>query len=793
MRVKDVSAISTYAESGLTTAQVKQAQERGESNRMNTRSSRSFKAILRTNLLTIFNAILVSCMVVVLLVGQWQDAVFGVVMVANILIGTGSELRAKRTLDKLAILQSPKTVVVRDGKAQEVPSSDVVTQDVICLNAGDQVVADGEVRHGAGLRVDESMLTGESVPVAKQAGDSLMSGTTIVAGNGVFQATAVGRDAYAGQLTAEAKQFTRARSEIAEGIDRVLKWISWVIVPMVCLLVWSQLRSAEGVSWQHAVVLAIAGVVGMIPQGLVLLTSMNFALASAQLARQNVLVQELNAVEVLARVDRLCLDKTGTLTTGTMTVTEMNHYVDDDQAGRRALAYLVSDGGNDTARAVKSALEDVSPSDPDRYVAFDSSRKWSAMLDPEGTWFFGAPEILLKQARGEAAQQAREQVDECAKQGARVVCLVHSKQPLNEDEPELADDLAPVLLVVLQEEIRSDAEETLQYFREQEVGLKVISGDNPTTVGALAQRVKLCGDRQVRTFDAREFPQDEAEARRVCQDYDVFGRVTPDVKRKMVKALQADGHTVAMTGDGVNDVLALKAADLGIAMGSGTTATKAVAKVVLVDGKFSKLPGVVAQGRRIIANMERVSSLFLTKTFYVAAISAVVALMAWRFPFLPRQMTIISSLTIGIPSFFLALAPNKRRYTPGFLQRTLALAVPSAVVIGITALVIYRLCGETREESSTAATLAVVIGGLYLLGILSRPLVPWRIALLTTMAGLAVVTVMTPMLRTFFALQWPSGWTWLIIALAGIVQALLLEGIHRTHDRAYGTVTRIVR
>lgn len=797
---------------GLSLAEVETAIQRGEVNEVNDRTSRPISTIIRANIFTLFNAILASAMAVVLLIGDWKDAVFGMVMIINALIGIISETRAKRTLDKLSILQSPRSVVVRGGERDTIPSAEVVLGDTVYLCLGDQVPADGEVISSAGLRVDESMLTGEAVPVRKSSGDVIMSGTAVVAGEGYMRTTAVGADSYAQQLTSQAKRFKQARSEIADGINLVLRWISWVIIPVVIILVWSQVSGDEGTHWRHAVVLAIAGVVGMIPQGLVLLTSLNFALAAATLARRNVLVQELNAVEVLARVDRLCLDKTGTLTSGAITfrgfipVHENACAEGSDEVGQlltkaqqidadtaAVLATLVGDKTNETAAATAKALETVEAADSDLVVPFDSGRKWSAMQNRSGVWYFGAPEIITAHAdnRNDAMKAAQAQAED----GARVVCLARSASAaLDEDDPQLASDTQAYLLVVLEEEIRSDAAETMEYFQRQGVVAKVISGDNPATVATIARRVGLTpvNGQEIQWCDARDLPDDADQLRDKIREIDVFGRVTPEAKRAMVHALQADGHTVAMTGDGVNDVLALKDADLGIAMGSGATATKAVAKVVLVDGKFSKLPSVVSEGRRIIANMERVGALFLTKTFYSSILAVIVAVAMWRYPFLPRHLTMIGSLTIGIPAFFLALAPNHRRYRPGFLARTLWLAGPAGIILAVASLVTHRLTIANPTMASTAATLTIIGGGIYLLSILSRPLVPWRIALLSTMAGLAVMIVFFPPLRRFFALAWPTPSIWIAIAVASAITWSLLEGLYRYHQHRFGAATRMI-
>ena len=808
-----MSATQDMIERGLTSSEVALARAEGMTNEVEQATSRTILQIVRANVLTLFNAILTACVVVVLLVGHFQDAVFAIVMVTNALIGIVSESRAKRTLDQLTILNAPRSIVIRDGEECEIPAAEIVRGDVIRLLHGDQVPADGDVLDSHMLKIDESMLTGESVPVHKNAGDTVMSGTAVVAGSGTIRATAVGYEAYAQQLTVQARRFTRTRSDIAEGINTILKWISWVIIPVVALLVYSQLHAGTQSSWQHALVLAVAGVVGMIPQGLVLLTSLNFALAAAKLARDNVLVQELNAVEVLARVDRLCLDKTGTLTSGAIAPrTVIDCTVDLDQAHDnadntlrlRAIAAteaLVADAHNDTARAtahaikqfscelIKSAAtpDNIEPLSVGALIPFDSTRKYSALVEERAgsptTWFFGAPEIVT--AGVSNANEVTRQVRSLAEEGARVVALSMAEgYRADLDNPVIPSGHRAVFLVVLEEEIRPDAHETLAFFTEQGVVAKVISGDNPTTVGAIAARVGLIPEEgnALRVVDARELPTDVDALRPLTARYDVYGRVTPEVKRALVHALQAEGHTVAMTGDGVNDVLALKDADLGIAMGSGAPATKAVAKIVLVDQQFSTLPNVVAHGRRIMANMERVSSLFLTKTFLSAILAISVSVMAWKYPFLPRHLTLIGSLTIGIPSFFLALAPNRRRYRPGFLARTLALAIPTGTTLAAVALIGANIVAN-QAMASTVATISVTFCGIYLLSILSRPLVAWRAALLASMSALAVLVLLLPAGRTFFALEWPGAGEWRLILVLSAVAAIVMETLYRIQRR----------
>ena len=781
-----VTEVASTDERGLSTDEVFERMSRGAVNRVKDRTSRSVVSIVRENVFTLFNAIIVGASIIVLLFGDLRDGIFGGVMVINAVIGIMSELRAKRTLDSLAIVDAPQASVLRNGEVSVIPARDVVLDDVIELALGDQVSVDGTVLASAGLEIDESLLTGESRPVKKKESDQLLAGTSVVAGSGRMIATAVGERVYAQGLSEQARAFTRTISEIQVSINRVLQVVSVMLLPIVALTFYSQNRIAGGLGgdWREALVLSVASVIGMIPQGLVLLTSMNFAIGSATLARRGVLVQELPAVEVLARVDCLCLDKTGTLTTGGIRVRQIDVISGDEALIRRALATASSDRTNATAQAIWSFLdEDALAGAQARAqwnVPFSSARKWSAWGTDCESWILGAPEIVIDEAvAGNAA--LLERVGGFASSGARVVALVRADSAVVDDELPEAREVAAI--VVLEEDLREDAAETLDYFRSQGVHVRVISGDNPTTVGALAAQAGLTAPdgMPARLMDARDLPEDLSSEAFIdaIEKHDVFGRVTPEQKRAMVSALQAREHCVAMTGDGVNDALALKDADLGIAMGNGTQATKAVAQIVLVDSKFSVLPGVLSEGRRIIANMERVSSLFLAKTTYAAVLVIVTALVGWRYPFLPRQFSYIDSLTIGIPAFFLALWPNPRRYVPGFLKRTLSLAMPTGVILAAAALTAFGIADGPQDRESTAAILSLMLGAIWLLVITSRPLSLWKWVLLVAVTSATVGGVLIPPVRHFFSTVAPTTHEWLLILCVGAGAALLIEVAQR--------------
>ena len=838
-----------YLAQGLSFKQVAHARAADETNEFDNSSSRSIVAILRANVFTIFNAILASAVVVVLAVGSWQDAVFGFVLLLNTLTGTIAELRAKRALDNLAVLAAPTAHVIRDGEAKDIEVSQVVLGELLELRSGDQVPADGQVLSSNGCEIDESILTGESVAVRKHENDQVLSGTTVIGGSARIRVTAVGEHSYANRLAMEARKYSVVTSELQEGTNRVLTWISWVIVPMTLLLLWSQLRVAGGISgsldsgqWKAAVVLAVAGVVGMVPQGLVLLTSVNFAAAAMTLARRKVLVQELPAVEVLARVDMLCLDKTGTLTSGAV---ELDHIesclgsacadgdggslaagkvsadaaaggsagtgsgavvpASADDAARAALAYLVGGSeANATGSAIAAGLTGLEPAQARYAIAFNSARKWSAVQTQAGAYVLGAPEIVLAGSTGSGSTEADnadsdgtglgstdnaalERVKALAGTGKRVLVLAHSNQALDQSEnPTLPKDLTAALLVVLAEQVRPDAAQTLDYFKRQGVAVRVISGDNPVTVAAIAAHLGLRnpdGSEPV-GVDARTLPaiEDTQALADALEKHTVFGRVTPEQKRAFVNALKSRGHTVAMTGDGVNDALALKDADLGIAMGNAAPATKAVSRLVLLNSQFDALPSVVAEGRRVIANMERVASLFLTKTTWAALLAAVVAITGFVYPFLPRQLTIISSLTIGIPAFVLALAPTNQRYRAGFLSRVLRLSVPAGVIVVVGVLcarLTLILMSANRNQISSVCTLVLVAGGLWLLSLTARPWVWWRALLVALMSTAALAVVLLAPLRGFFDLAALTANSWLVLACAAGAVCAALETLGR--------------
>ena len=758
-------AAAELADTGLSSAQVAERVSAGQINDPGRQPTRTFAQIARANVLTRFNAILGGLFVVIVIVGPLQDGLFGLVLVANSGIGIIQELRAKRTLDRLSVLNAPTARVVRDGALAQIPAARVVLGEVIDLAPGDQIVVDGLVLRSFGLEIDESLLSGEAEPVGKPPQARVLSGSFVVAGGGRIVAEQVGAASYAARLASQARSYTPARSEIRDAINLLLTWISWPLIPVGALLVVSQLNSGQSVS--AALRACVAGLVGMVPEGLVLLTSVAMAVGVIRLAARRVLVQDLPAIEGLARVDVVCCDKTGTLTQGRMHVVAVvpaGGPGDGVPAGDAAAppdpevaaalgALAVSDPRqNATTAALAEAFADPGWR-PGRTVAFSSARKWSAAHYPgRGTWLIGAPEMLLP-GRPDGAGQAVALglAARLAADGYRVLLLARAAgEPSGQ---ELPAGVEPVALVTLQERIRPDAEATLRYFARQGVSVRVISGDHPATVGAIARRLGLPGADQV--VDARDLPADPEPLARAVGDATVIGRVAPHQKQAIVGAIQRLGHVVAMTGDGVNDVLALKSCDVGIAMGSGTPAARGVARLVLLGDEFATLPGVVAEGRRLIGNVDRVSRLFLTKTVYAMLIAVVVAAATVPYPFYPRHLTIISTLAIGVPAFFLALAPNAARVATGFLGRALRFAVPAGVMIAAAVLVVYftvRGLGLGLSAARTSATVTATGLSLGVLARLARPLASWRGVLVLALAGVFAALFALPWLRVQLAI-----------------------------------------
>ena len=763
------------AHPGLSADEVARRVAAGQTNELPPRSGRTIGDIVRANVFTRINAILAVLLAIVLTTGSWINGAFGLLIVANSIIGIVQEIRAKRTLDSLAVVGEAHPRVRREGAATERNRSEIVADDIIELGPGDQVVVDGVVVEADYLEVDESLLTGEADPEPKEPGEQVMSGSFVVSGTGAYRATKVGAASYAAQLTAEASKFSLVRSELTRGINQILRIITWILIPVGLATVWVQLGQAHA-GWQRAVLAMAGALVPMVPEGLVLLTSVAFALGVVRLGRRRCLVQELPAIEGLARVDVVCADKTGTLTENGLTFGGLLPLDGTDgQEVRAALAQCRAADARPNASmlAIASALEPVGePWTVTGRAPFTSARKWSGVsFAGQGNWVVGAPDVLAP-----AGSPAAARAEELGATGLRVLLAGTAARAV--DAADAPGAVAPRALIVLRQKVRPDARETLEFFADQGVALKVISGDNAASVGAVTRQLGVLGGEPV---DARNLPEGEAFADAISGN-SVFGRVTPHQKRAMVGALQGRGHTVAMTGDGVNDVLALKDADLGVAMGSGSPATRAVAKIVLLDDRFATLPHVVGEGRRVIGNIERVANLFLTKTIYSVVLALLVVLWRLPFPYLPIHVTITGWFTIGIPAFVLSLAPNNERAQPGFVPRVMRLVIPAGLIVALATFVTYLLVLPGPDASpaaltqATTATLsATIISASWVLAVVARPYQWWKLVLLGVSFAAYAVIFAWPFTRSLFLLDPTNSALMLTGAIAGLVGAALVE------------------
>ena len=743
---------------GLTDEQVNERIEQGKVNADENPNTRTYKQIVRENTLTFFNFLNLVLLVLVLLVGSYKNAFFVCIIIINTLIGIAQEIRAKKTIDKLAILTAKKSIVIREGKKWTVPTEELVLDDLVCLKTGDQVPADAKVLEGS-VEVNESLLTGESDNLPKNVGDELFSGSFVTAGEACCQIIHVGKDNYAAQITSEAKEFKRHNSELKNSLNAILKVISIIIVPLGALLFYKQYYIV-GNTFKASVVSMVAGVLGMIPEGLVLLTSVALTLGALVLANKKTLVQELYCIETLARVDTLCLDKTGTITEGTMCVERVEPWCESllrnltedkeepdegrmlqdqeiqpenaetqnpdtgsqteaDQAENTDetvalqdiheiedmmgnLMYVLKDQ-NATIDALRKRFPTKTSMTPEHIIPFSSDRKYSgAVFEDRGTYLMGAAQFLFPEGREEILDVCQKY----AQEGLRVLTLAHSSQMA--EGTELPADLEPVAFLLLTDVIREEAPDTLKFFDSQEVDLKVISGDDPVTVSAIAKRAGLKNAESYVDATTLETEEDVKEA---VSKYSVFGRVTPQQKKEMVQALQKQGHTVAMTGDGVNDVLALKEADCSIAMAQGSDAAKNIANVVLLDSNFASMPHIVNQGRRVVNNIRTAASMFLIKTMFSVMLSLLTIFFGNTYPFEPIQMSLISACAVGIPTFLLAQENNYDKIDHTFLRHVFLNAFPAAITISSCVFAIMLVCQNVYHSNAMLSTACVLVTG----------------------------------------------------------------------------------
>lgn len=751
---------NTDISKGLTEKEVSDRIKCGKSNAGLDIRTKSVGQIVRENCLTLFNLINVLLAIAVALVGSYRNMLFMGVILCNTAIGIFQEIRSKRTIDKLSILSAPKARVIRDGKEKTIAVSDVVIDDILIIGSGSQVCADCVILKGS-CETDESLVTGESDSIEKKEGDELLSGSFVTAGVVTAKAVRVGAESTSGKITGKAKYLKKRSSEMMNSINKIIKIVSVCIIPFGIVLFLKAFFVTQQ-SVENGVTSTVAALIGMIPEGLVLLTSVALAVSAIRLARNKTLCQDLYCVEQLARVDVLCLDKTGTITEGCMQVEEilpLNSDFDSDTA-LNAFAGAFSEH-NSTLSAIGEKFPRGSSMTVKNIVPFSSARKWSSVEFADyGTLILGAPEFVLR----ERYSEHRDVCEKYARSGMRVLLLAYSKNPCIDND--LPNDITPESIIVLSDKIRPSAPSTLDYFRKQGVCIKVISGDDAVTVSNVAKRAGL--ENADCFVDLSLLSDDEITA--AAEEYTVFGRVTPDRKLELVKALKAAGHKVAMTGDGVNDVPALKEADCSVAMQSGSDAARCVSQLVLQSSDFSSMPLVVGEGRRCINNIERSASLFLVKTIFSFLLSAVFLFIPFAYPLKPIQMTLVSALAVGVPSFLLALEPNKNLVHGGFLSNVLKKAAPGglSVAVGIVLLMVSQsIFGFSDDSISTMAMFLVAIACFAVLWNVCRPFNKLRGAMYAVLIAVFVLAVI--IIPSMFYITPLTGTEWLSLSVLAII------------------------
>lgn len=704
---------------GLSDQEVEQLYTEGKYNKEVEDLSRTTKQIILDNSLTLFNFINLFLAVAVFAVGYPKNALFFWIIIINTAIGVIQEIHAKKTIDKLSIVNKTEVTALRDNRLLKIFQDEIVLGDVLVLSLGNQVPSDGIVLHAEGMEVDESLLTGESDKITKQNGDKIMSGSFITAGLGFVKINAVGEDNFVSKLSKEAKTEKPSTSELMNSLNLLIKGLTFAIVPIGLLLFWSQYQSTQ--SFPKTVLGVSGALISMIPEGLMLLTSVAFAVGAANLARKQTLIQRLSCIETLARIDTICLDKTGTITDGTLTFKELI-----PQAGfpaseiERAMSEMMTglSDQNATAKVLRTRFPSAKTEwQVKEVIPFSSDRKWSGVTFKEkGSFVMGAPEFIYS----EVPADLREKLAPYNEQGDRVLILVHFSEELT--RPELPQTKETVAIFIIADTIRANAVDTFSYFAKQDVTLKVISGDNPITVAQIAKQAGIAG---AENFVDMSTISDSADFNELVENTTVFGRVTPYQKRELIQALKQNGHTTCMTGDGVNDILSLREADVSVAMASGSDAARTVSDVVLLNSDFSSMIQVLNEGRRVINNIERVASMYMVKTIYSAILAVTFIFLFLPYPFAPLQLTPINTLTVGIPSFILALEPNYQRIKGHFLTNILRISVPGALTVVFNILVL-QLAGIwfdlSHQDVSTMCVLLTGCVGFQVLLKAARPL-----------------------------------------------------------------------
>ena len=782
---RPVPVLETNPETGLSSAQAQERVDAGWANLPIDPPGKTVGQIIKSNVFTYFNMLFFLLAAFVLVFGTWQNAMFLGVVFANIAIGIVQELRSKRTLDKLTLLTAPHGAVIRDGRQRKIPTSEMVRDDIVVFSAGCQIFADAVVVAGE-CRVNEALITAEADEIKKPAGADLLSGSFVVSGECRARLTQVGADSYANRLTIEAKEAKPPQqSEMMRSLTRLVQIIGIAIIPLGILMaikeiVWLERSVSDGV------VATVASLIGMIPEGLYLLTSMALAAGVVRLAQKKTLVHDMGCIETLARVDVLCVDKTGTVTENKMAVEDViplcpDRFEEEDIRLIMADYVAAMRADNDTMAALRKYFTGKVTQQAIKAVPFTSAKKFGGVsFHEDETYLLGAPDVLLGERYGKYARQ----IDAYSSKGCRVLLLaLYDGQP---DDEELDAPLMPISLILLSNKIRAEAPETFRYFAKQGVAIKVISGDNAMAVSEVAKRAGIKGAESY--VDARTLETDEDIAEAI-EKYTVFGRVTPDQKRKFVRALKAGGHTVAMTGDGVNDVLALKEADCSIAMASGSDAASQVSHIVLLESNFAAMPSVVAEGRRVINNIERSAALFLVKNIFSFALALISLIFTLPYPVTSAQMSLVSALTIGAPGFVLAMEPNISRIKGKFLPNVIYRALPGALTDLFLVLGVILFCMVFEVEDNMMSTVCAIILNIVGLMVVHFTCKPYNLLRKVMIGGLTAAfvfcVVMLPQLFTLSSLDLPGA---MILVVFALLSAPALIVIRRAQDKLKASI-----
>ena len=760
---ENIERYNPNIEEGLSNNQAEKRKKEGLVNFDTTSPTKSIKSIIISNFFTIFNLMNLLLALAVFAVGEYKNMLFIGLVVINTAISTFQEIHSKRVIDKLSLISNTKVNCIRNGKKEKIDINEIVLDDILEFETGNQIITDCKIRQGE-IEVDESFITGESNAITKKEGDIILSGSFVISGKCRAQVEHIGEDNFTSKISKQTRYVKKVNSEIMNSLNKIIKTVSIIIIPVGTLLFLNQYNLDGGIL-KDAVIHTVAAIIGMIPEGLILLTSTVLAVSVIRLSKSNVLVQELFCIETLARVDTLCLDKTGTITQGKMEVNDIvlvNAKKDEMQIILKQIG-KASEDSNATIEAIREKFIDINEAkkwEAKQKIAFSSSKKWSGISFKEhGTYVIGAPEFVLK----EKINDYKNIIEKYSKD-YRMIVLVHSNNDF--EEKELPQDIEVLGFVLITDKLRENAKETIEYFKKQGVDIRIISGDNPATVSKIAKKAGVEGFENY--IDCTTIKSEE-ELEKAVEKYKIFGRVTPEQKKQIVQALKKQGHTVAMTGDGVNDIIALKEADCSIAIASGSDAARNVSQLVLLDSNFASMPKIVAEGRRTINNLERSASLFLSKTIYSTILAILFVFVKAEYPFMPIQLSLISLVCIGIPSFILALEPNKERVKGKFIGNVISKSIPTAltVILNIVIVLILNIFLKLPSQIySTICVILTVLTGFMLIIKISRPFNILRGILLPTLV--AIFAGCCLIFKNWFCVELTKEYVGLMILLSGI-------------------------